>query len=214
MGLLKFRLLSDISVCQPTAKGQILSSCPLFPPWHGREGGDIIVSLLISSVVFGIMLHPGSVTLPDPRTGPVWRKLASSLVISYSIYCYLDPEDQAREKQDWRGRCSRNSQMHSCALLKLPEHPQTCLGTGTTTRPGQSILFEETRMLCRHRGTHLQALGGVLTVPVPSTSMGLQQPNPHELRWKCTPEGPVHSGRNNTSRLYPQDFRSRDPWRE
>lgn len=78
MGLLEFGLLSGTSVCQSTAKGQILSSSSRFPPRHEGEGGDIIVSPLIFTFLWSsgitLVLCPGWVTLPDLYEG-TWHHL-------------------------------------------------------------------------------------------------------------------------------------------
>lgn len=126
------------------------------------------------------------VTLPD--TG-IWRKLASLPIISCSIYCCLDPAERDREKQVRRGRCSKNSQMHFCALLQPREHPRP--GWGWEPPPDWVSQIYSRRQGCfTDTQGHICKHCGVLSTRVPSTSMGLQQPNPQELWWKCTPEGP------------------------
>lgn len=186
MGLLKLRLLSDISVCQSTAKGQILSKLFYQNPsttWRRGWGHH-----RVSAPIFcgPLELHPGWVTLPE--TG-IWRKLASPPVIFYSIYCCLDPAEWDREKQVRRGRCSKNSQIYSYALLQPPEHPRP--GWGREPPPGWvSQIYSRGQGCFTDTQGHICKHCGVLSAQVPSTSMGLQQPNPQELWWKCTPEGP------------------------
>lgn len=48
---------SHFSCAYSIAKGQILSNSPLFLPWYGGEGGNIIVSLLTFSVVLWSYTH-------------------------------------------------------------------------------------------------------------------------------------------------------------
>lgn len=141
-------------------------------------------------------------------------------IISYNFLLHLlkcwavsRPGSPVCKEHDWRGRCRGNSQMHSCALLKPPEPSRPGWGRELSPEWVCGFYLKRQRYFTHTEGRICKCLVGVLATRVPSISMGLKQPNLRELWWKCTPEGPTHSGRNKTSRLYPQDFCSRDPWR-
>lgn len=173
------------------------------------------MSLLIFSVAPGaiLMLYPVWVTLVlTSHRNLVYRKELDRLLspsISYTIFYYVDSKVWAIQfLKSMRGEVDAVwISMHSCALF-LARVLQTLLRRSTTIRLVWSILFEKTTVLYRHQGVHFQALCGVLAMWVPSTSMGLKQPNPHALHQKCTSEGPIHSSRNNTSHFTPKTFAS------
>lgn len=172
------------------------------PPPHEGEGGDTTVSLLIFPVVLW--------NYSQGDSSRHWNMKEVGITSNNFLQHLLLPWP-SRAGQGEAGKEREVQQEFPNAFLcapPTPRAPQTWLGMGTTTRLGQSDLFQETRMLYRHPGTHLQALWGFIYTSAININ-GTPAAKSTGAVVKMYPWGP----RNNTSCSYPQDFCSCDPWR-